>query len=314
MEKGVISLGEINPQDIENRGGKATNLAQLHQSGFNVPPGVSISSKYYVKMIEQIPEARDMLKRLDTTSDFEDVLEIAAALQILVKLYRMPSDLKGEVESEIKKLKHGLGFAVRSSASVEDRADISFAGQAESSLCVNGIDAVIEATKRVWLSALSPTVAIYLKTKGIPMSSVRMGVVVQEMIPAEIAGVMFTANVVENNRAQMLIESTWGLGESLVSGKVVPDSFILEKKSKKIVSKALGTKESIFQYSKTETVKETTPLLMRERFTLSDVKLAEIAQIGIEIEEQMGSPQDIEWCMRGEEIVILQSRPITTLR
>lgn len=314
MSKGVVSFKEIDPQDMENHGGKSTNLARLYQSGFNVPFGFSISSQSFMRMINEIPEAHEMIKTLDTTSDFEDVLEIAAALQVLIKSYQMPDSLKEEISAELLNLNTDVGFAVRSSASVEDRADISFAGQAESFLCVNGIDAIMDATKRVWLSALSPTAAIYLKTKDILMSSVRMGVVVQEMVPAEIAGVMFTANVVENNRDQMLIESTWGLGESLVSGKIVPDSFILEKISKKIVSKALGTKESIFQYSKTETVKETTPLLMRERFTLSDAKLAEIAQIGIEIEEKMGSPQDIEWCMRGEEIVILQSRPITTLR
>jgi len=314
MEKNVVSFREINPQDIQNHGGKATNLARLYQSGFNVPFGFSISSQYFVEMIDQIPEAREMIKKLDTTRDFEDVLEIAAALQVSVNSYQMPSDLKNNVVSEIKTLKPDIGFAVRSSATVEDRDDISFAGQAESFLCVNGIDAIIDATKHVWSSALSPTAAIYLKTKDIAMSSVRMGVVVQEMVPADIAGVMFTVNVVENNRDQMLIESTWGLGESLVSGKVIPDSFILEKTSKKIVSKALGTKELTYRYGETKTIKEPTPLEKREIFTLSDEKLAEIAQFGIEIEEKIGSPQDIEWCMSGEEIVVLQSRPITTLR
>lgn len=314
MCSSVTHLDEIDPEDIENHGGKATNLARLLQAGFNVPDGFSISSQYFNRMIEQTPEASEMIEKLDTTTDFEDVLEIAAALQILVKSYQMPSDLKNEVASAIKSYKSDIGFAVRSSATVEDRRDISFAGQAESFLCVNGIDAILDTTKQVWSSALSPTAAIYLKTKGILMSSVRMGVIIQEMVSADIAGVMFTANVVENNLDQMLIEATWGLGESLVSGKVVPDSFLLEKASSKIVSKALGNKEFTYRYDILNTIKEPTSSERRACFTLSEERLAKIAKVGLEIEEKMGSPQDIEWCLRGDELLIVQTRPITTLR
>ncbi len=313
MIKRVVSFDEINFTDIENHGGKCTNLARLTQSGFNVPSGLSISSQYFIEMLQDIPEAHEMIVKLDATNDFEDVLEIAASLQHQVMSYKIPLTLKNEVASALESLGTDTGFAVRSSASVEDRTDISFAGQAESFLCVNGIDAILDATKRVWSSALSPTSAIYLKTKGIEMASVRMGVAVQEMIAADIAGVMFTANVVESNQEQLLIESTWGLGEALVSGKVVPDSFVVEKASKALVSKSLGTKEIIFQYGSSEPVKEETPLPMRERYSLSDIELAKIAQVGIEIEEKMGAPQDIEWCLRGNELLILQARPITTL-
>ena len=232
----------------------------------------------------------------------------------MVEKSSISTEFRDDFLSQFENLKSERGYAVRSSATVEDRADFSFAGQAESYLCVHSIDEVLESVKRVWLSALSPTVAIYLKTKGVPMSQVRMGVVVQEMVDADIAGVMFTANVVENKLDEVLIESTWGLGESLVSGKVIPDSFILEKATKSIVSKALGTKEFTYRYGPMGTIKESTPVEKREEFTLSNERLMEIAQLGLEIEEKLGFPQDIEWCMKGQEIIILQSRPITTLR
>lgn len=313
MCKGVVSFSEINPADVENHGGKSTNLARLYQSGFNVPSGFSISSQYFIDMLQKIPESRQMIAKLDTTDDFEDTLEIAAALQVQVMSYEVPIALKKEIVSQIESLRSDTGFAVRSSASIEDRADISFAGQAESFLCVSGIDSIFNAVKRVWSSVLSPTAAIYLKTKGIPIASVRMGAVVQEMVSADIAGVMFTANVVERNLDQILIESTWGLGESLVSGKVVPDSFIVEKSTKSLVSKSLGTKEITFQYRKYEAIKTPTTSEKRERFTLSEDAIKKITQIGLDIEHMMGTPQDIEWCMKGDELLILQARPITTL-
>jgi len=313
MNTGVVSFGDIDPTDMENHGGKSTNLARLYQSGFNVPSGFSISSRYFTNMIQELPEASQMIKKLDTTNDFEDVLEIAASLQMQVKSYEIPFILRNEIASQIEKIQSDVGFAVRSSASVEDRADISFAGQAESVLCVSGIDAILDATQHVWASVLSPSAAIYLKTKGIDMASVRMGVVVQEMVPADIAGVMFTVNVVDQNANQMLIESTWGLGESLVSGKIIPDSFIVEKRSRNLVRKCLGTKKSTCQYGVSETVRIPTPSDRRESFTLSEDSLARIVQIGLKIEEEMGTPQDIEWCMRGDELIVLQARPITTL-
>ncbi|MHA1906008.1 MAG: PEP/pyruvate-binding domain-containing protein [Candidatus Thorarchaeota archaeon] len=313
MTQNILSLDALNPDDVQNHGGKAVNLAHLHRFGFNVPSGLSISNYYFEQILDSIQDARDLLKKLDSTEDYEEVLEIAVALQSLVGKCEISEELRNELSSEFKVLTSEQGYAVRSSATVEDRAEFSFAGQAESYLCVHSIDDIIESVKRVWLSALSPSVAIYLKTKDVPMNQVRMGVVVQEMIDADIAGVMFTANVVENNLDQILIESTWGLGESLVSGKVVPDSFILDKESKTIVSKSLGTKEHTYHYGPTATLKEPTPPEKREKFSLSNEKLVEIAQIGIEIEEKMGAPQDIEWCFRGDELLILQTRPITTL-
>jgi pyruvate,water dikinase len=314
MAQNILSLEALNPDDVQNHGGKAANLAHLHRYGFNVPSGLSISSYYFEHILDSIEDARELIKKLDSTDDYEEVLEIAMTLQSLVGKSEISEEFRTDLSSAFKVLTSEQGYAVRSSATVEDRDEFSFAGQAESYLCVHSIDDIIESVKRVWLSALSPSVAIYLKTKDVPMSQVRMGVVVQEMVDAEVAGVMFTANVVENNLDQMLIDSTWGLGESLVSGKIVPDSFILDKKSKKIISKSLGTKELTYHYGPENTIKESTPPEKREKFSISDGKLAEIAQIGLDIEEKMGVPQDIEWCLRGDELLLLQTRPITTLR
>jgi pyruvate,water dikinase len=181
---------------------------------------------------------------------------------------------------------------VRSSATIEDRSDISFAGQAESFLCVKGQEDIIESVKKVWQSMFSERALIYLKTKEVPLSEVKMAVLIQEMIPAEISGVMFTANVVTNNTEEILINSTRGLGDTLVSGEIVPDTFVLTKSPISVIQQDLGDKE----------------------FTLDEEMLFDIVEVGMKIESGMECPQDIEWCIKPDgRLVVLQSRPITTL-
>ena len=319
----IQSLDSIRPDDIEAHGGKATNLARLRQEGFRTPNGFSISSHSFAQMRDGIPDVIGLLDRLQSTSDFEEVLLLAEKLQTLVGFCQLDEDLKSEITDELQRMQ-GLkndaeaGYAVRSSATIEDRSDISFAGQAETLLCIRGTSDVFEAVKQVWKSTYSPSAAIYLKSKGIPLKHVRMAVVIQEMVPAVVSGVMFTANVVNNNTNEMLINATWGLGETLVSGRVIPDTFILSKKPRRVLQRELGTKmiTSVASVSKNSTKATThdTPREKREEFTLDNPLVLKVAQIGLEIEQMMGTPQDIEWCVKSDgEIVILQSRPITTL-
>jgi len=315
----VHSLEIIQSKDIEIHGGKAVNLARLIQLGFLVPKGVAISSAAFVQMVKSNQDLTNLLRKVDESDDFEDILEISASLQIEVGNYRMPENLESEIAKSIKHLyemseNRELGFAVRSSATIEDRSDISFAGQAESYLCVKNQSDIIESVLKVWQSIFSERAIIYLKTKGIPMNRVKMAVIVQEMIPADISGVMFTANVVDNNTEEVLINATWGLGDSLVSGKIVPDTYILTKDPLSVIQRDLGGKEftsipDINQSAILETSKN-----KQSEFTLDDQTLFKIAKIGMKIEGAMGTPQDIEWCIRPDSsLVILQSRPITTL-
>lgn len=328
MDSGKIPLIQpldvILPNDIDTHGGKATNLARLRRDGFLTPRGFSISSYNFVRMRDGVPEVRRLLGRLQDVDDFEEILLFAEKIQTLVSLYELEEDLKSEIIEELRRMQERMigceaGYAVRSSASIEDRSDISFAGQAETVLCIRDTSSIFEAVKQVWSSAYSPSAAIYLKSKGIPVKQIKMAVVVQEMIPAVVSGVMFTANVVNNNTNEMLINSTWGLGETLVSGKVIPDTFILSKKPLRVVQQELGAKKitSVASFSKNGVKVETrdTPSWRCGEFTLNEFMVLRIAQIGLDVERGMGTPQDIEWCIRPDnEIVILQSRPITTLK
>ncbi|TFG34502.1 hypothetical protein EU527_02990 [Candidatus Thorarchaeota archaeon] len=319
----VESLEKIAPEDIEVHGGKATNLAKLSLKGFQIPQGFSISCINFSNMISDLPEISIALKQVEKTDDFEEMISLSERIQKQIRSYRIPTNLRVEIEKNYHQLQNNgvdfeVGYAVRSSATIEDRNDISFAGQAESCLCVRGVSHILKAMKRVWQSTFSPSAMIYLKTKGISLNQVRMAVVVQEMIPARISGVIFTANVVNNNAEEMLVNATWGWGEALVSGKVNPDTFVLKKNPLSVIQKHLGQKQLTCVSSRIDdnmhTVLEETPQSKRGVFTLEDHELFELAELCLNIESDMGKPQDIEWCITSDgKPVILQTRPITTL-
>ena len=315
----VHSLEDIQPKDVEIHGGKAANLAKLVHLGFLVPRSLSISSNAFAQMVESNQEFVSLLEIIDDSDDFEKIMEISASLQKIIGDYSLPEILETEVIEKFKHLQEKtknseLGFAVRSSATIEDRTDISFAGQAESFLCVNNQTDILESVNMVWQSAFSERAVVYLKTKEIPMKQVKMAVIIQEMIPADISGVMFTANVVDNSSEEMLINATWGLGDSLVSGKIVPDTYILTKNPLSVIQRVLGGKEFTSLPARNQPTISKTPTNKQSEFSLDEQTLFDIADVGMKVESGMESPQDIEWCIRPDGgLVILQSRPITTL-
>jgi phosphoenolpyruvate synthase/pyruvate phosphate dikinase len=315
----ALPLSEIDPSNVGSFGGKAANLAKLQQAGFNVPLGFVVPSYHFSLMLKSLPTAQSMLERIETTDDFEELLDLALGVQALINSHELPQDLRTGLQGVYKQfIAHTdvevTGLAVRSSATVEDGSTHSFAGQAESVLCVSGLDALVESVKRVWSSAFSAQAVVYLKTKGIPVKAVKMAVVVQEMVDADVSGVLFTINTVNNDTDQIMIESTWGLGEALVSGKVVPDTYLVDKRSLSVQTKVLGTKTVTFKHGGHCTVKEATPPEMKETYTLSDSEVKRVAELGRRVEERMGSHQDIEWCIRKGDLIVLQARPVTTLK
>jgi pyruvate,water dikinase len=319
-ESFITFLDALNPNALAVFGGKAVNLARLHQLGVRIPAGFAISTTAFTRFLYQnmTPE---LFQRL-TLPDLETALEEAALIQERAAISEVPDEVTAAIIAGYQKLASRIeeapaGYAVRSSATVEDTETFSFAGQADSFLCVQDPDNIVEAVKKTWLSAFSPRAVIYLHSKGVPLQKVQMGVVVQEVVPADVSGVMFTANVVTSDPSQILIDATWGLGESIVSGKVNPDSFIIQKTPLKIVDRRLGSKKVYSTPYPTDrpecTMIQDTPEDKRRVFTLTDEALLEIAEAGLRIEQGLGAPQDIEWCLIGGELIILQTRPITTL-
>lgn len=315
----VHPLEDIQPKDVEIHGGKATNLARLASSGFRVPRSFSISSIAFTQMLESNQNLIDLIEKVDNSNDFEELLEISGNLQKEIESYKIPEELSSDIAQSFNHLQKNtknneFGFAVRSSATIEDRSDVSFAGQAESYLCVMNESAILESVKKVWQSVFSERAVIYMNTKKIPLQQVKMAVVVQEMIPVNISGVMFTANVVNNNTDEMLINATWGLGDSLVSGKIIPDTYILTKNPLSVIERNLGEKKFTSLLEKNQPVLVATPEHKQSEYVLEEHTLFDVAEIGMKIESCMESPQDIEWCIRPDgDLVILQSRPITTL-
>lgn len=319
----ISFIEAVGENDSEKFGGKAVNLARLHKAGMKVPIGFSISSDCFSEFLKSLEGSDGILQRLESTSDVEETMNCAADLERLGTSWRIPNETKKQIVDALARLRsmvqqNGMGYAIRSSANVEDGKRISFAGQAESFLCINGAENIIESVRRTWQSAVSFRSALYLHELGVSLSKVRMGVIVQEMIGADISGVMFTVNTVTNDPSQIIIESTWGLGEPLVSGKVVPDTFLVQRNPLKIVQRVLGSKATMSAVNMSGQqqgiVLQETPPSRRTTFTLGDTELLNLAKMGMKVEEILGGPQDIEWCMKDSHLIVLQARPVTTMR
>jgi pyruvate,water dikinase len=262
------------------------------------------------------------LKVLQQEDDVETILEVAEEFYQDAIKFGIPPEVAQDIS-------HGFdqylgnqpapqqSYAIRSSATIEDSTQFSFAGQAETYLCVSEFSSILDAVKSTWLSLFSPRSLLYLQGKGIPLRQVRMGVIIQEMVLGDISGVMFTANVNTGEATQLIIDATWGLGESIVSGKVTPDHFVLQKKPLAKIHRHLGSKAVYSAPSPRDqptcTVLLETPEEKRGTYCLTEKQLQELAQLGLLIEEHFGAPQDIEWTYLDGRFVILQTRPITTL-
>ncbi|MFW9934417.1 MAG: PEP/pyruvate-binding domain-containing protein [Candidatus Thorarchaeota archaeon] len=315
-------LDQVPTNQPELFGGKAVNLARLHQLGISIPKGFALSTQCFIQF-QSSYQNLESYKILHTKlTDFETLLHSSEEFQNQAKEFDLPESVAKEIISKFEQLEETCenihaGYAVRSSATTEDVNEFSFAGQADSFLCVKDLSGILEAVKRTWLSLNSARALIYLKSKGINPHHVHMGVIVQEMVVGEVSGTMFTTNVVNNNPDQLIIDSTWGLGESIVAGKVIPDSFFLQKAPLKILKRHLGEKALYSAPHPADRPECTlffeTPLQKREIFSIADEKLYELARLGLQIETAMNLPQDIEWTLKEDSFIILQTRPITTL-
>ena len=216
-------------------GGKAVNLARLHRLGVHIPAGFAISTEAFNRFFRAVSPHKMLQAVLrPVNGDLDQLLSNASELCSIAGSSAVPLSLVQGILSACRELERRIGhpaagYAVRSSATVEDSEDLSFAGQGDTFLCVHDSQDILEAIKKTWLSAYSPRAIGYLHSKDVPLRNVRMAVVVQEMVHAQVSGVMFTANVVTQKRDELLIDATWGLGEAIVSGRVTPDSFVLSK-------------------------------------------------------------------------------------
>lgn len=320
---------EINKSDIPLVGGKGANLGELTQNGVNVPPGFFVTSSAYKKFIS-ISNLDEKIKEIINSLDVEDSAQLqlkSKEVRDLIISCKVPEEIRKNIEESYIKFGETIGIkdpsvAIRSSATAEDLPEASFAGQQDTYLEIKGIDEVVSHVKKCWASLWTARAIYYREKQGFNHFEVSLSVVVQKMVNSEKSGVMFTANPVNNNTNEIMINASWGLGEAIVSGAVTPDEYIVEKDSLSIVEKHIADKKVMI--IKKDSGVGTVEVNIEDYLgfdkvrtqCLSDEEIKELSRIGIAIEELYGSYQDIEWAFDKDtkKLYILQSRPITTLK
>lgn len=310
----VRSLTELEPADCATCGGKAVRLGALRRAGFPVPPGFCLTVGAYRRFLRANRLVR-VLRHILTATDLSPT-ERAGQAHKRIGEGTWPSDLKATVLAAYHQLVGESGVAavaVRSSAPLEDGADLSFAGQHLTVLPVADEPALLEAIRRVWASSFSEAALTYRKRMGITGEPL-IAVVVQSFIPAEASGVAFSRDPTGGDADRILIDAVWGLGETAVNGLVTPDHYVVEKTSCRILAITTGEKrvEMVPDLRGTGVVQRLVPPSRSSARVLSDTHIAALARLVIAAEQQAGQPQDIEWALARDRFYLLQSRPITT--
>jgi pyruvate,water dikinase len=314
------SFGELSTADVPYAGGKGANLGQLTRLGLPVPPGFVVGAPAYAAFRAETGLG-ERLKRTLSNLDIEDTAALqraAADARRAVGESELPDWLADAISAAYDALSEGdsaAPVAVRSSATAEDTASASFAGMNETFLNVRGRDALLDAVKRCWQSLFGARTIYYRGQRGFRQSDMDMAVAVQRQVPSTRAGVMFTIDPATGNRSQLVIEGSFGLGEAVVSGQVSPDRYVVDKRTMAILVRSVRPKELTIEIapdggtSKRELSGEDS-----QRAVLSDEEVRRLAQLGMEIEREYGSPQDTEWAFDPDgKAWMLQSRPITTI-
>ncbi|MHC4249486.1 MAG: PEP/pyruvate-binding domain-containing protein, partial [Planctomycetota bacterium] len=309
----TIRLRAIADGDSGSVGAKALNLARMMRARLPVPPGFCVTGTAYREHVNSASLVERTRSVRDESGDPEETTRKLEELREAVVVAPFPRKLAEEVEGRFLAL-GATHVAVRSSATAEDLPGHSFAGQYDTVLGVTDLDGCLDAVRRCWASLWTERAFDYRERNGIDHAGVDMAVIVQELVPAEASGVCFTADPVTGRTDKLVVESCFGLGETLVSGKVTPDRFVLSKRRLRILDRAVATKtvETVLDAE----VGSREQAITDERAgrpSLDDAAARRLGKLALRAEEAFGSPQDVEWATAAGKLYILQSRPITTL-
>ena len=316
----VTKFEDLSKDDIGIAGGKGANLGELTQAGIPVPPGFVVTSETYQKFMMDtgiFNRVMDIIDQIDMNNT-KQLQEAAEEIKSIIVDAPIPEDISTLIIEAYNQLSQRCGVdeadvAIRSSATAEDLPEASFAGQQDTFLHVQGIDNVIEYVRKCWASLFEARAIFYREENNFEHSQVYIAVVVQQMVDAEKAGVMFTVNPSTGENIA-LIEGSWGLGESVVSGTVTPDNYSVDKETNEVLSVVISDKKTMFTNDAEGTsIQVEVPEDMRKARVLSDEDLDKLVQMAKRVEENYGKPQDTEWAFQNGELFLLQSRPITTL-
>lgn len=321
----VLDFTRLDRSSLPLVGGKNASLGEMIRAGIRVPPGFAVTTDSYVAFISEhhIRERiYDILAGLDT-GDVGALNQASADIQQLINGEPMPDALRRAIEAGYSHLCEqcslpGIPVAVRSSATAEDLPTASFAGQQDTYLWRMGPDQVVESVQRCWASLFTPRAIAYRVKNAFDHSKVLISVGVQKMVNSRAAGVMFTINPTDGDPSKMVIEGSWGLGETVVSGSVNPDKFVVDKVILETSEKTISAKhiECVYDPSAGKVVNADVAPEMQRECCLEDQEVKMLVVMGKEIESHYGMPMDIEWAIDRdlrfpESIFIVQARPET---
>ena len=321
----IVELRRIRATMLPEVGGKAANLGELIWAGLPVPPGFCLTTEAYQRALQPDGSSGsalpDILRGLEAVEhgDLEGLASLAARAREAVLEAGIPADVEDAVRSAYSALGSDVPVAVRSSATAEDLPFASFAGQQDTYLNVVGADAVLQAVRKCWASLWTDRAVSYRASNGIDHATVTLAVVIQRMVDAETAGVLFTANPVTGRRREAVIDANPGLGEAVVSGGVNPDHFVVDSLTGRITERRIGDRKLVIRSIPGGGTERLGPAAQAKDVTAGDACLADsqiraLAVLGQRVEEHYGAPQDTEWAIDGEgKLWLTQARPITTL-
>lgn len=306
-------------------GAKNASLGEMTRVGIPVPSGFAVTTKAYKHFIAHAGITEDIKRALSEVS-IQDIVSLEKASQKIrpvIESASIPSRIKESITISYQTLAKKcnvavLPVAIRSSSNTEDLPSASFAGQHETFLGVRGADEVLEKFKMCISSLFTPQAISYRAKVGFSHDKVSISVCVQKMVNAKTSGVMFTLNPVNGDPSKIIIEANWGLGETVVSGKVTPDLYIVDKTTFEILERRISQKrfECVVEQNTGEVVSLDVPLGRQKTSSLSDEEILELVQLAKLIERHYARPQDMEWAIDKDmqfpkNILILQSRPET---
>jgi len=326
-EKRILWFSELTKDDIPLVGGKNANLGEMTQAKIPVPPGFAITAHAYQEFITKTGIADKIYKIIaETVTDVNDPKQYEKAskkIRSLIDSTSMPSEIEKPIREAYEELSRQtraaeVSVAVRSSATAEDLPDASFAGQQETYLNVRGGDELVDKTIECWSSLFTPRAIFYRNEKGFKHEQVLISVGVQKMVNSKAAGVIFTLDPVTGDTDKIVIEANWGLGESVVSGAVTPDHYVVDKRTLSVIDKQIVKKtvEYIRDSATGKTVHNDVPKERQDQPCLTEQEIKRLAEVARTIEEHYGKAQDIEFAVDRDllfpqSVFIVQSRPET---
>ncbi len=323
MVKNIYWFNELSRASLPIAGGKGANLGEMFNHGFPIPEGFMVSAESYFGFIK-LTGIDGIIAKACENIDVQDTAklqEISKYLKEVISNAKMPSDIRADVVraynqlcgAELPTSEQEVWVAIRSSATAEDLPEASFAGQQATFLNIKGQDEVVNAVKNCWASLFEARAIYYRGEQHFDNLKVGIAVVVQRMVQSDKSGIMFSVDPVSMDPNILVIEAGFGLGEAVVSGSITPDSYMIDKRTMKLVEKKISKQDFMITrvQGKDETIRVEEEL--QEAQKLSEDEIMALARYGVAIEQHYQSPQDMEWAIEGRKVYIVQSRAITTL-